>query len=91
MQSDLVKLKNDYNAASTVLRKIPIPILPMNDVFQILTANSLKYYDVDFPPSDVENINECFDFLEQHFWIYNGPQFFRYSCSLEKAKGIYGN
>jgi len=53
IQSDLLKIRSDVEAARTLLTKLPIPILPMNDVFQILAGNGLSFTDTDFEPCDV--------------------------------------
>jgi len=55
MQKDLVKLKNDLNTVTSTLYKYPIPIMPMNDVFQILISSKVQYFDIDFPPTDVND------------------------------------
>eukprot|EP01017_Pseudomicrothorax_dubius_P043528 TRINITY_DN7268_c0_g4_i1.p1 TRINITY_DN7268_c0_g4~~TRINITY_DN7268_c0_g4_i1.p1 ORF type:complete len:818 (-),score=145.97 TRINITY_DN7268_c0_g4_i1:98-2551(-) len=61
IQADLASLKSETNNITTILKKIPVGIMPINDVLQFLSLNKLKFIDPEFPPIEQSVFGIDFD------------------------------
>ena len=70
IEKDELNLKNHLNEAEKKLKKIPFEFLTPDEIYNQLNNLNIKFYDLDFMPSDNSVINNRYDENLKNFLEY---------------------